>query len=87
MLQIIDGSWTPNAHDLASNLVPGFGVTTMIINGGIQSEQSQVLLRLLLQGGPGCQWRKVVVQRHVPVPAHPWTRRSGRGSACMPGTK
>merc|ERR1719189_1762981 len=36
MLQVLDGSWTPNAHDLASNLVPGFGVTTMIINGGIE---------------------------------------------------
>ena len=36
MLQVLDGSWTPNSHDLASNLVPGFGVTTMIINGGIE---------------------------------------------------
>ena len=36
MLQVLDGSWTPNAHDLSSNLVPGFGVTTMIINGGIE---------------------------------------------------
>ena len=36
MLQVLDGSWIPNDHDLASNLVPGFGVTTMIINGGIE---------------------------------------------------
>merc|ERR1712038_1709804 len=36
MLQVLDGSWTPNNHDLASNLVAGFGVTTMIINGGIE---------------------------------------------------
>ena len=36
MLQVLDGSWIPNNHDLASNLVPGFGVTTMIINGGIE---------------------------------------------------
>ena len=36
MLEVLDGSWTPNAHDSASNLKPGFGVTTMIINGGIE---------------------------------------------------
>ena len=36
MLQVIDGSWIPNAHDLASNLVAGFGVTTMIINGALE---------------------------------------------------
>ena len=36
MLQVLDGSWTPNNHDLSSNLVAGFGVTTMIINGGIE---------------------------------------------------
>ena len=33
MLQVLDGSWKPNSQDLSSNLVPGFGVTTMIING------------------------------------------------------
>jgi len=36
MLQVLDGSWVPNAQDLASNLKPGFGVTTMIINGAIE---------------------------------------------------
>ena len=36
MLQVLDGSWVPNSHDLASNLVPGFGVTTMIINGALE---------------------------------------------------
>ena len=36
MLQVLDGSWTPNSADLASNLVPGFGVTTMIINGALE---------------------------------------------------
>ena len=45
MLQVLDGSWIPNAHDLASNLVAGFGVTTMIINGAIEcgsgSQQAQ----------------------------------------------
>lgn len=45
MLQVLDGSWIPNAHDLASNLVAGFGVTTMIIIGAIEcgsgSQQAQ----------------------------------------------
>ena len=36
MLQVIDGSWQPNAHDKANGLVPGFGVTTQIINGGVE---------------------------------------------------
>ena len=33
MLQVLDGTWNQNSHDMASNLIPGFGVTTMIING------------------------------------------------------
>ena len=45
MLQVLDGSWTPNANDLSANLQPGFGVTTMIINGalecGFSSQQAQ----------------------------------------------
>merc|ERR1712129_70509 len=36
MLQVLDGSWVPNSQDNGSNLKPGFGVTTMIINGGIE---------------------------------------------------
>ncbi len=36
MLQVIDGTWQPNAHDKANGLVPGFGVTTQIINGGVE---------------------------------------------------
>ena len=36
MLQVLDGTWIPNSHDLSSNLVPGFGVTTMIINGALE---------------------------------------------------
>lgn len=36
MLHVIDGTWQPNAHDLASGLAPGFGVTTQIINGGVE---------------------------------------------------
>ncbi|MBV4368636.1 glycoside hydrolase family 19 protein [Erwinia phyllosphaerae] len=33
---VIDGTWQPNAQDKADGLVPGFGVTTQIINGGVE---------------------------------------------------
>lgn len=36
MLFALDGSWQPNQHDIDNGLVPGFGVTTQIINGGIE---------------------------------------------------
>ncbi|MGL5335814.1 MAG: chitinase, partial [Enterovibrio sp.] len=36
MLSVINGTWKPNERDLASGLVPGFGVTTQIINGGVE---------------------------------------------------
>ncbi|MEY8871192.1 glycoside hydrolase family 19 protein [Francisella philomiragia] len=36
MLHVIDGTWQPNAADKANNLTPGFGVTTQIINGGVE---------------------------------------------------
>ena len=36
MLQVIDGTWQPNDHDKANGLVPGFGVTTQIIDGGVE---------------------------------------------------
>lgn len=36
MLQVIDGTWQPNDRDKANGLVPGFGVTTQIINGGVE---------------------------------------------------
>ncbi len=36
MMHVIDGTWQPNARDLANGLVPGFGVTTQIINGGVE---------------------------------------------------
>lgn len=36
MLHVIDGTWQPNDNDRANGLVPGFGVTTQIINGGIE---------------------------------------------------
>lgn len=36
MLQVIDGTWQPNDRDKANGLVSGFGVTTQIINGGVE---------------------------------------------------
>lgn len=36
MLHVIDGTWKPNAHDKENGLVPGFGVTIQIINGGVE---------------------------------------------------
>ena len=36
MLSVMDGRWKPNSIDLADNRTPGFGVTTMIINGGVE---------------------------------------------------
>ncbi|WP_063658552.1 glycoside hydrolase family 19 protein [Aliivibrio fischeri] len=36
MLHVIDGTWQPNQADLNNGLVPGFGVTTQIINGGVE---------------------------------------------------
>ncbi len=50
MLFVIDGTWQPNASDKANELVPGFGVTTNIINGGVEcggsSEHAQSLNRI-----------------------------------------
>eukprot|EP01067_Filipodium_phascolosomae_P003875 Filipodium_phascolosomae@DN2688_c0_g1_i1.p1 len=34
MYFVMDGTWQPNAQDIANNLTPGFGVTIQIINGG-----------------------------------------------------
>lgn len=36
MLHVIDGTWQPNDRDRQNGLVPGFGVTTQIINGGVE---------------------------------------------------
>lgn len=41
MLHALDGTWVPNQHDLDNGLTPGFGVTTQIINGGIECGGSQ----------------------------------------------
>ena len=36
MLHVIDGTWQPNERDIANGLTSGFGVTTQIINGGVE---------------------------------------------------
>lgn len=36
MLQVIDGFWKPNNADIDANRTEGFGVTIMIINGGVE---------------------------------------------------
>ena len=50
MLHALDGTWVPNQHDLDGGLTPGFGVTTQIINGGIEcggsAEHAQSLNRI-----------------------------------------
>lgn len=42
MLAIVDQSWTPNSHDLAGNRKPGFGSTTMVINGAYECGPSPI---------------------------------------------
>lgn len=50
MLHTIDGTWVPNQQDVNNGLLPGFGVTTNIINGGVEcggsSEIAQSLNRI-----------------------------------------
>ncbi|NOQ32548.1 MAG: chitinase [Helicobacteraceae bacterium] len=36
MLHVVDGTWVPNQHDISNGLTNGFGVTTNIINGGVE---------------------------------------------------
>ncbi|NRB41231.1 MAG: hypothetical protein HRU20_22625 [Pseudomonadales bacterium] len=36
MLHALDGTWQPNENDISAGLVHGFGITTQIINGGIE---------------------------------------------------
>lgn len=33
---VMTGQWTPSAADQSANRLPGFGVTTNIINGGVE---------------------------------------------------
>ncbi|XP_072970948.1 endochitinase-like [Typha angustifolia] len=46
---VITGQWTPSAADVAANRLPGFGVITNIINGGVEcgrGEDSKVKDRI-----------------------------------------
>jgi len=36
MLHVVDGTWVPNQNDIDNGLTQGFGVTTNIINGGVE---------------------------------------------------
>ncbi len=36
MMHVLDGTWQPNERDISNNLTTGFGVTTQIINGGVE---------------------------------------------------
>ena len=40
MLQVLEGTWTPNAVDIAANLNHGLGTTIMIINGMLECGSS-----------------------------------------------
>ncbi len=65
MLHVIDGTWKPNANDRDNGLVPGFGVTTQIINGGVEcggkTEHQQSQSRI-------DYYRKIAAYLNVPVP-------------------
>lgn len=67
MLHVIDGTWKPNAHDIAIGLVPGFGVTTQIINGGVEcggsAEHAQSANRI-------AYYKEFAKYLNVPVPGN-----------------
>lgn len=66
MLHVIDGTWQPNDRDKANGLVPGFGVTIQIINGGVEcggaDEMAQSLNRI-------SYYKEFANYLKVPVPA------------------
>ena len=36
MLEIVSGAWQPSQADLSGNILPGFGATTLVINGALE---------------------------------------------------
>jgi len=40
---VVEGSWRPNKVDEDAGLYPGFGLTTNIINGGIECGKGREL--------------------------------------------
>ncbi|MGL5948876.1 MAG: glycoside hydrolase family 19 protein [Aeromonas sp.] len=87
MLHVIDGTWQPNAADKSNGLVPGFGVTTQIINGGVEcggsAEHAQSQNRINY-------YRELANYFGVPVPADEVLGCKGmkyfdeRGSGALP---
>ena len=65
MLHVIDGAWQPNDLDVQSGLSPGFGVTTQIINGGVECgggvEHAQSQNRI-------AYYRRLAPYLSVPIP-------------------
>ncbi|MPW31813.1 chitinase [Agarivorans sp. B2Z047] len=47
MLHAIDGTWIPNDRDTENGLLPGLGVTTNIINGGVECGGSEEIAQSL----------------------------------------
>lgn len=39
---VMTGQWMPSSTDAAANRLPGYGVTTNIINGGVECGQGEV---------------------------------------------
>lgn len=66
MLHVIDGTWQPNESDLAAGLVPGFGVTTQIINGGVECGGKEEHLQ---SANRITYYRAFAAALGVPVPA------------------
>jgi chitodextrinase len=66
MMFVVDGTWQPNARDLANGLKPGFGVTTQIINGGVECGGS---VEVAQSQNRISYYRSFAVYFGVPVPA------------------
>jgi len=47
MLFTVDGTWQPNDRDKGNGLVSGFGVTTQVINGGVECGGSKEIAQSL----------------------------------------
>lgn len=67
MTWVVDGTWKPNAVDLANHMKPGFGATVYIINGAIECggggpERPQVANRI-------AAYREIAHKLKVEIPA------------------
>ena len=66
MLHVVDGTWQPNSRDLDNGLVPGFGVSTQIINGGVECGGSVEIQQSVNRID---YYRNFAQYLNVPVPA------------------